>query len=263
MRNKQHKSPSRTANPVQLKKTAFQGKSAPAKSGAEYQKMADWAFPMGGQDRISYGTDQVAPDSPPMQLLRLDVSYNDGQGALSSNIDYLAKKPQDWYDSFPPDAIQAILTELSLLAPANAQETADIQSIQAKVRQAGANQISDFTYSWTSDTIELRTPENAKIAYAEFEEEDGNYWLAFVDTDKKYQKRGIGKELLRQAVAKYGKILASSATKFAHEQVDEDDTRWLTGEGAALVGSAVRAGIMEAAWYTNPFEQEEENYDDY
>jgi len=83
---------------------------------------------------------------------------------------------------------------------------------------------------------------------------DGVFWLGFVEVDKDLQGLGIGSRLVQAAVDKIGHLYVSTAGQSeTEEKSDSDDIRWLTKEGAALVGSCLKAGILDPSRCLNPF----------
>lgn len=103
--------------------------------------------------------------------------------------------------------------------------------------------------------------EVSRLELADYDD-DGNMWLMYVITPAQFQRRGYAAMLMRAAVAEHGAIYVSQAGQQEHEQRDDDDTRWLTDDGAAFVNRCVAKGILQQQWLVNPFWQEED-FDDY
>jgi GNAT superfamily N-acetyltransferase len=103
-----------------------------------------------------------------------------------------------------------------------------------------------------------------EVAHIELDDYDdnGRTWLMYVTTEQGYRRRGYATMLMRAAVAEYGAIYVSQAGQQDHENRDDNDTRWLTDDGAALVNSCVVKGILQQAWLVNPFWDEEEDFSD-
>lgn len=79
-------------------------------------------------------------------------------------------------------------------------------------------------------------------------------WINNIAVKDGMQGRGIGSRMVAAAAEEYGELYASSASKQEEdEQDDADDTRHLSVEGAALVASCIRKGIMKAEWCKNPY----------
>jgi hypothetical protein len=202
-----------------------------------------------------------------IQRLPIDVSYNTGR--LKSTTQILATKDVHWYRSLPPAAFDIILNALNALLVTSPRDTADIAAIGQRIGIARMLN-PDIGLRWTSDDrVEAFVlGNNAAVAHAEFADydEDGRYWLMFVETDEQYRRQKIGVTLLQAGVERYGAIYASSATQQMHEDSDENDTRYLTEEGAALVTAAIAKGIMRPEWWVNPFfgeDEDDDNDDDY
>ena len=104
-----------------------------------------------------------------------------------------------------------------------------------------------------NDGNDLWTGFVGDVRVAEFEyryDDAGRVWLAHASTRNDWQRQGIGRRMIAAAVDYYGEVWASTAG--AAEESD-DDTRHLSQEGAALVTSCVRAGIMRPSWVRNPY----------
>lgn len=84
-----------------------------------------------------------------------------------------------------------------------------------------------------------------------FQDPQGRQWINFIEVEQDFQRRGIGLSLLSHAVDKHGEIYAAVDMQ-ASEETGEDDTRHLSEQGAALVSSAVRNGILKEEWCFNP-----------
>lgn len=84
-----------------------------------------------------------------------------------------------------------------------------------------------------------------------FEDRERRQWINYINVEPEFQRRGIGMSLLSHAVAEHGRIYAAVGMQ-SSEETGEEDTRHLSTEGAALVTSAVRNGILNEAWCFNP-----------
>ncbi|WP_066309185.1 GNAT family N-acetyltransferase [Bacillus sp. FJAT-29814] len=95
--------------------------------------------------------------------------------------------------------------------------------------------------------------DDIKVAEFEFyEDSNGRKWINNIAVKKEYQKRGIGTEMIRLAVEEFGEVYASTASKMDGKDNDYD-TRHLSTEGAALVNSSIRKGILKKEWVFNPY----------
>lgn len=94
------------------------------------------------------------------------------------------------------------------------------------------------------------------------DEDDKEYrpWLNKIGVNEDMRNRGIGKKLVQAAVDQFGSVYASRAPKGMHND-QMGDTRWLSIDGARLVESCVKKGIMKPEWFINPF-GEDRDYDD-
>lgn len=104
-----------------------------------------------------------------------------------------------------------------------------------------------------------------QVGHIEIEDydDDGRMWLFYVETDANFRRRGIATALMRAAVQYHGAIYVSQAGQGDHEQRDQNDTRWLTQDGAALVNSCVQRGILRPEWLVNPFwDEDSSDFDD-
>ena len=117
--------------------------------------------------------------------------------------------------------------------------------------------ITDFfpVLTQSENTFEASLTGGNVISHVECEEfEDGEYWLVDAETQPEYQRRGLARQLVENAVNYYEIVFASLATQQEHEDYDDNDTRYLTEEGAALVNSCINHGINIV--YRNPFDNE-------
>jgi hypothetical protein len=89
--------------------------------------------------------------------------------------------------------------------------------------------------------------------------DNGQMWMMYVETPAQFQRRGYAAMLMKAAVQEHGAVYVSTGSKQEHENVDEDDTRWLTEDGAAFVNKCLAKGILRHEWVVNPFWDEEEN----
>lgn len=92
-----------------------------------------------------------------------------------------------------------------------------------------------------------------------FEDYEGRLWLNNVSSNN--QRIGIGLSLLKEAVEHHGVIYAATDGFQKFQEVNDDDTRHLSIEGAALVNSAVRNGILLREWSFNPASENDYNTD--
>lgn len=195
-------------------------------------------------------------------MFPIDFTYNNGQGRLKSDTTSLAGKDAEWYRTFPPDTfLGAFDIALNSLNPVTQQDFNEIATIRRKL--AIARYLNhDVTLEWAGDIVTARLPRIGvgKVGHCDFEEIDGRFWIVGIETEANYRRRGIGTTLIYAGIAKYGNVYASSATKQKHEEHDENDTRWLTDEGAALVRTCISRGIMRPEHYLSPF-PEESNYE--
>jgi ribosomal protein S18 acetylase RimI-like enzyme len=87
-------------------------------------------------------------------------------------------------------------------------------------------------------------------------EDDAGAWINNVSVKDSLQGRGIGSKMVEAAVESYGALYASSANKQQEDDHGDDgDTRHLSEEGAALVASCIRKGIMKDSWYKYPYSE--------
>lgn len=86
-----------------------------------------------------------------------------------------------------------------------------------------------------------------------YEDEDDRNWVNSVEVDNQWQRRGYGRLLIQEAIDRYGKIYFSTQTK--QEAVEDDDTRHLSVEGAALANSCVRRGMNVELCHPRDFEE--------
>lgn len=85
------------------------------------------------------------------------------------------------------------------------------------------------------------------VGHLDLIEIDGSYWINNVGVRDSAQRCGIGTKMYRAAHAKLNEpIYASRGHK--NEDTDDDDTRHLSVEGAALVNSLIRNGHMNGGW---------------
>lgn len=201
----------------------------------------------------------------PVQRMAISAAYSQGQGLLKSDTSILAAKELLWFQSFTLEALTAIRNALNLLVPSTQQDAADIATIQQKL--LNARDLSQaVNLEWIGDTVEAKLPGYGKVGECEFveddDEDDGRYWIHWIETNVQHRRRGVGVALIQAGVNKYGAVYASRASKQAHEQRDPDDTRWLTDEGAALVNACIKKGIMKQQWLVDPFFRAEPDSDD-
>ncbi|MCK9220444.1 MAG: GNAT family N-acetyltransferase [Bacteroidales bacterium] len=90
-----------------------------------------------------------------------------------------------------------------------------------------------------------------------YDDDEGDVWINSASTEEAFQGRGYGSQVVEKIVEAHGRVYASSADKSEHEN-DPGDIRYLSTEGARLVQSCIRKGIMDKDWYFNPFQT---NYD--
>jgi GNAT superfamily N-acetyltransferase len=142
---------------------------------------------------------------------------------------------------------------LNGLDPANleAGEDAYVADIRGKVRGGGRQKV-EFEKGENVSTAKIGGKQIAEVTYEQFP--DGYYWVTGMYTDDNWQRLGIAKQLIATAIASIGGTLyASNQGQVAHEDQDDEDTRWLTGDGAALINAAIAAHMN--VQYRNPFEE--------
>lgn len=94
--------------------------------------------------------------------------------------------------------------------------------------------------------------DNEKCGELELYDDDkGRMWINRVSSTR--QRIGIGLSLLNYAVEVYDKIYAV-VNLSRHDEVDGSDMRHLSEEGAALINSAIRNGILKDEWCFNPMD---------
>ncbi|WP_226646537.1 GNAT family N-acetyltransferase [Microbulbifer variabilis] len=74
----------------------------------------------------------------------------------------------------------------------------------------------------------------------------GDLWINHIDVQQAARRCGVGSKLVLAAIKKYGKVYASRSGQDA--EVDDDDTRHLSHEGAALVNHLIARGAMKETW---------------
>jgi hypothetical protein len=138
-----------------------------------------------------------------------------------------------------------------------------LQHVIDSSRQLKKNQPVVQRVDWSNvehDRITVEGDENEYVAYYDgekagelslYEDEKGRKWINNVSTDSNYQKKGIGLSLLVAAIKNHGAVFAAKGMQ-KHEAVEDDDTRYLSEEGVALVKSALRNEIMFDDWCFNP-----------
>jgi GNAT superfamily N-acetyltransferase len=67
--------------------------------------------------------------------------------------------------------------------------------------------------------------------------DDEGYWVNHVEVHERYRRRGIATMLVKAACKRHGKIYFSRQTK--DQCTDDDDTRYMTDDGAALASKLV------------------------
>jgi GNAT superfamily N-acetyltransferase len=82
-------------------------------------------------------------------------------------------------------------------------------------------------------------------------DDDGYVWLSEATVQPTWQRKGLGRQMIAEAVEYYEQVFASRASK---REGYDSDTRWLTEAGAALVEACIREGIMKPEWLRNPYE---------
>lgn len=91
-------------------------------------------------------------------------------------------------------------------------------------------------------------------------DEDGKMWLNSIDIDKSYHSKGIGTKLIEYYIDNYGEIyFAAGMQNF--QEINDGDTRHLSCEGAKLMNSLLRNGILKDEWCYNPTEEDPRDYD--
>jgi GNAT superfamily N-acetyltransferase len=195
-----------------------------------------------------------------VQRVLIEVHY-DEEGYLRMQSGEMAQRPASWFATFTPAALDAILAAL----PEDSEDTAVIQQKITAGRTLQAQNVDiEADGSGVTAYANIRQGVRASIGNAEFDEfGDDRLWLTHIDTDAAYQRRGIGLRMLQAAVDEYGAVWASSASQGEHTAQEEDDTRYLTEEGAALVNAAVARGILRPEWVVNPFFEQDHSDEDF
>jgi|GEM_PF-5329348 len=191
-----------------------------------------------------------------VQLIRQQVQRaQQAQHAMANDPRVLADREQGWFDTASGAQLTTILNQLAL-HPAGpiGLENRQHANVKAKARIARLNQ-QGLRAKWAGDTVSACLANGTEVATFEFMDydDDGTYWVWHLDTQAAFQNQGIGLFLMREAVNHYGQVLASRAGKDQHEMRDDEDIRYLSTEGAALVNAAIRSGIMQPDWLVNPF----------
>lgn len=86
-------------------------------------------------------------------------------------------------------------------------------------------------------------------------------WITGVYVDSGFQRLGIGLSLLRKAVEVEGPVFAALGMRQPANDED-DDPRFLTREGTALVRSAIRNNVLYEDWCFDPTADHQEDEDD-
>lgn len=95
-----------------------------------------------------------------------------------------------------------------------------------------------------------------------YEDDNGRKWINQMYVNNKFQRRGIGSHMIKLAVQEYGEVYASSGSKMDGSD-DDSDTRYLSNEGASLINSCIKKGIMKKEWLLNPYFSYEDDNDDF
>lgn len=87
-----------------------------------------------------------------------------------------------------------------------------------------------------------------------YEDDNGRYWVNNVEVNDQWQRRGYGRLLIREAADHYGATIYFSK-QTNQEARDNDDTRHLSTEGAALANSCVSHGLNAELRHPREFEE--------
>lgn len=91
-----------------------------------------------------------------------------------------------------------------------------------------------------------------------YEDEAGKTWAFNFSIDELHQKKGIGTGLIKRAIDYYEEVYFYIGSKDDLErfsELGESDSRYLSIEGAALLNSCIRKGIIKPEWAINPFQK--------
>jgi hypothetical protein len=91
-----------------------------------------------------------------------------------------------------------------------------------------------------------------EVGHINLTDEYGGVWLEDASTDEDFQRKGVGTVLIVLALEVYGQVFASSSPR-----QHDGDTTYLSTEGAALVNSCIRKGIMKRDCLTGPSGEDE------
>lgn len=266
--------------PVQLEENTigpppdnYLGSSRPViQIGATHNKTLNHTNEQAPSPSIAVPQRKAVSSSPVVQMVgtRITARFNPDpethelQGILTGTLQSISGNDQDYFNSLPDDAPHAILTALNQLDPDALElgEQAYVDDIRQKARVAGRTHV-EIDADDDSATATLGGRQLAEITYEQFD--DGKYWIIGMDTEPDWRRLGIATNLLTEATDALGGILyVSNQGQNAHEDRDPNDTRWLTGEGAAFINAAIHAGLR--VQYANPFAADYEmdsDYDDY
>ncbi|HEX5407262.1 MAG TPA: hypothetical protein VFX16_33730 [Pseudonocardiaceae bacterium] len=90
-----------------------------------------------------------------------------------------------------------------------------------------------------------------------YEDEDDRNWVNNIEIDAQWQRRTLGRQLIQAAVNRYGTIYFSRQASY--EAVEDDDTRHLSTEGAALAASCIRQGLNVQLVHPNDFQEQSDD----
>lgn len=234
-----------------------------AKQSAQASQLRGWQAKVSGS-RQSQPLSQLqrlvntSSQPAPVQLVtrvRAEYNWRDGEGkaqagALDGTLQSIASRDAGFFSTFPAEAYVAIVTALDALDP-NTFEAHDlgyIQQIKRLARNCGRSRI---VYA-SGDNESTATLNGEKISEVEYEEENDKYWISGLDTKERWRRLGIATKLINEAAKHLGGTLyASTRSKQEHEDIDDQDTRWLTADGSALVNAVIASGSKVE--YADPF----------
>ncbi|NEQ85347.1 MAG: DUF4157 domain-containing protein [Moorea sp. SIO2I5] len=78
--------------------------------------------------------------------------------------------------------------------------------------------------------------------------QDG-YWINHIEVKQNVQRMGIARLLVKKAIEDHGDIYASNSH---YDRENPEDTRHLLEDGAGLVNSLIKKGIMKQGWLREP-----------
>ncbi|MED1902528.1 GNAT family N-acetyltransferase [Bacillus thuringiensis] len=118
----------------------------------------------------------------------------------------------------------------------------------------------NFEYHISNDTWCGYINDTMVAEFDYYEDDNGRKWINQMYVNNKFQRRGIGSHMIKLAVQEYGEVYASSGSKMDGSD-DDSDTRYLSNEGASLINSCIKKGIMKKEWLLNPYFSYEDDDD--